>query len=42
MKRKFPSLPGVTVVSQPEEGIALETEVDEMCYVEIGVKTVRK
>jgi len=37
-KRKFPTLPGLTVLSQPEEGIALETKVDEMCYVEIGFK----
>jgi len=41
-KRKFPTLPGLTVLSQPEEGIALETKVDGRCYVEIGVKTVRK
>ena len=37
-KRKFPTLPGLTVLSQPEEGIALETKVDERCYVEIGLK----
>jgi hypothetical protein len=37
-KRKFPTLPGLTVLSQLEEGITLETQVDERCYVEIGLK----
>jgi len=37
-KTKFPTLPALTVLSQPEEGIALDTKVDERCYVEIGLK----
>jgi hypothetical protein len=37
-KIKLPILSGLTVLSQPQEWIALETNVDERCYVEIGLK----
>jgi hypothetical protein len=37
-KRKFTTLPGLTVLSEAEERIALETKVDESCYVEICLK----
>jgi len=37
-KRKFPTSPALTVLFQAEEGIALDTPVDERCYVEIGLK----
>jgi hypothetical protein len=37
-KMKYPTLPGLTVLSQPEEEVAFETEVNGRCYVEIGLK----
>ena len=37
-KRNILTLPGLAVLIQPEETLALETGVEERCYIAIGLK----